>query len=110
MQQEQALHAFERTVLASIMTQDQWPENLVFYTHGSKRRLKLSFLDLMEKVVKMKVLAQRLSMSGEMNEGADSHRGCITAQLQQLTKDLIEATAVTELSQMFSTDAQSTLI
>ena len=110
MQQEQALHTFETSVLAPLMARDQWPRNQVFRSQGSKPRLKHSFLELLEKAVPMKTLARTLKLSGEAEEGFDVHRGRITAQLQQLSKDLTEATVITQLSRMFSADAQSALI
>ena len=110
MQQEQALHAFMSDVLAPLMARDQWPNNQVFRSQGSKPRLKRSFLELLEKAVAMKSLSWTLNLVGEPENAFDSHRGRITSQLQLLSKDLTEATVVTKLSQTFSADAQSALI
>lgn len=110
MRQEQALHAFKANVLAPLMARDQWPQNQVIRSQGSKPRLKRSFLELLEKAVTMKKLAWCLHLNAGIEEGNDTHRGRVTAQLQLLSKDLTEATVIAKLSQTFSADAQSALI
>ena len=108
---DKAIHEFHDEVIEPF----GWPIDKIYEMHENRRKLGASFFVYLGQILLVKELTSKLNLTEEneiLSEIAtlDRRRSKISEILQQLSEELVEAKIVTQLSQMFSTEAQSALI
>lgn len=112
---DQAVHAFHRDIVGPLETREDWRTDEIYVESNERRRIDKSFLENVTKALRLKELARKLNVEEEIKQSIqcrllDRRRSQITARIQLLAENMVEATVVTELRRNFSVEAQSALI
>jgi hypothetical protein len=111
LQLDKAVHCLHAESIKNLIGREFWPTIEIYAIHRERRRFRSSFVDNLEKAAKVNELKRECNAQGEIEtRQLDSRRSKIPPKIQQLAEDLVEATVVSQLSRMFSPEAQSALI
>ena len=115
LQLDKEVNAFHAESVKRLIERESWPAEEMYDDTCERRRIRKSFVDLLALAANWKELAWTCNVEGEIElsieaRKLDSRRSKIPPKILHLAENLVEATVVTQLSRMFSPDAQSALI
>jgi len=108
-------HLLHEESLKRQIKRESWPTEELYDSSRERKRIQQSFVDLLETAVKVKELewacnaANEIALSVEARK-IDARRSKIAPKILHLAEELVEATVISQLSKMFSPEAQSALI
>ena len=105
---------FERTV-APLIEKEDWPRDAVYDTSKDRLCFSESFVTTLRKARQVRKMQAKLLQPCDYDHPIQSQhlevqRAKMTKRLQELDEKLVEAKVITQLSSMFSPEAQSALI
>ena len=108
-------HQLHNEELAKIMKRESWPSDALYDGTRERKRISSDFVELLKMAANIKELEWSCNTGNEIElaieaRKTDARRSKIAPKILHLAEELVEATVITQLSQMFSPEAQSALI
>jgi hypothetical protein len=108
-------HKLHDEELAKVAKRESWPLQVLYDSTRERKRISTDFVDLLEMAAKIKELEWSCNARNEIElaieaRKTDARRSKIAPKILHLAEELVEATVITQLSRMFSPEAQSALI
>ena len=108
-------HMLHEESLKKLIKRESWPREDLYDSGRERMRIQNTFVELLEKAAKVKELEWACNAENEFELSAearkiDARRSKLAPKILHLAEELVEATVITQLSRMFSPEAQSALI
>ena len=103
------------SIISALIEKEDWLQEAVYDTSTQRLCFLDSFVDVLRKARQVRILQSKLLSPNDLDQfleaqRLEAHRHSLTKRIQELDGKLVEAKVVTELSTMFSAEAQSALI
>ena len=115
LQTDQMIHTFHFETLQPLRQREAWPIDSFYVKDCKRRRFSSEPAAIFQKLARCKDLCYELGLEKQVEstlecQRLDQQRTSITAKLELLSQELVNATVVCQLSKSFTADAKSALI